>query len=179
MSRVKASIARQQSNQPRKLEDLGSSPSWGISSILADDAPTIFIFNIYLPHSINIYIYIYIYNFPEFDLAACFGVGQTTVSRIFRVLYMSHSFRDVSIWPSQAYKCSKAPLATAFKEQYPTTRVIINATEFDFPVAKPSNPTGQSASWSSYNNRNTLKLLNGCTPNSALTFVSKVMVAVF
>ena len=121
------------------------------------------------------------HNFPESDLAACFGVGQTTVSRILRarVLCMSHSFRDVSIWLSQAYKCSKAPMATAFKEQYPTTRVIINATEFDFPIAKPSNPTVQSATWSSYKNRNTLKLLNRCTPNSALSFVLKVMVAVF
>ena len=118
-------------------------------------------------------------NFLESDLAACFSVGQTTVSRIFRawVLCMSHSFRDVSIWPSQAYKCSKAP--TAFEEQYPTTQVIINATEFDFPIAKPSNPTVQSTTCSSYKNRNTLKLLNRCTPNSALSFVSKVMVAVF
>ena len=90
---------------------------------------------------------------------------------------MSQSFRDVSIWPRQAYKWSKA--LTAYKEQCPTTWVIINATEFDFPMAKLSNPTVQSATWSSYKNRNTFKLLIGCTPNSALSFVSKVMVAVF
>ena len=48
MSRTEASIAQRQSNQPRKLEDLASSPSWGIFSILADDAPSIFQYSIFL-----------------------------------------------------------------------------------------------------------------------------------
>ena len=32
----------------------------------------------------------------------------------------------------------------------------------------------QSATWSSYKNRNTLKILVGCTPNGALSFLSDV-----
>ena len=71
-----ASIAQRQSNQPRKLEDLGSIPGWGIFSILADDAPTIFYIRLMIAeysvklkvtvwtetglHSL-VWIYIYIY----------------------------------------------------------------------------------------------------------------------
>ena len=39
-------------------------------------------------------------------------------------------------------------------EKYPTTRVIIDAT--GFAIAKPADPNVQSATWSSYKNRNTL-----------------------
>ena len=55
------------SNQPRKLEDLGSSLGWGIFSILADDAPTIFSIYFFLI-SFNIYIYFF---FGENTLGEC------------------------------------------------------------------------------------------------------------
>ena len=53
-----------------------------------------------------------------------------------------------------------------------STRVMIDATEF--PFEKPANPDVHSATWSNYKNRNTLKLLVGCTPNGVLSFVSSL-----
>ena len=68
---------------------------------------------------------------------------------------------------SSAYVRSCLP--ESFRE-FKSTRVVIDATEF--PVEKPSNPDVQRATWSNYKNRNTLKLLVGCSPNGVLTFVS-------
>ena len=112
------------------------------------------------------------HDFPESDLAARFMISQASVSRIFRawVLCLSHTFRDCDIWPSQEYV--RACLPAVFQEKWHSTRIIIDATEF--PIAKPSNPDMQSATWSSYKNRNTLKVLVGCTPNGVLSFVSDV-----
>ena len=53
-----------------------------------------------------------------------------------------------------------------------STRVIIDAMEF--PIKKLANLDVQSATWSNYKNRNTLKLLVGCTPNGVLSFVSSL-----
>ena len=66
-----------------------------------------------------------------------------------------------------------------FKEKFeiPSTRVVIDATEF--PLEKPSNPDGQAATWSNYKNCNTLKLLVGVSPNGAVTFLSPSTVVAF
>ena len=53
-----------------------------------------------------------------------------------------------------------------------STRVIVDVTEF--PCEKPANPDKQAATWLSYKNRNTLKVLVGCSPIGALTFLSDV-----
>ena len=57
-----------------------------------------------------------------------------------------------------------------FKDKYPSTHVIIDATEF--PIEKPANPDTQAAAWSNYRNRNTLKLPVGVTPNGIISFLS-------
>ena len=112
------------------------------------------------------------HDFPESDLAARFQVSQPTISRIFRtwVLCLSFSFQEIDIWPSKEHLSKFMP--DAFKVAYPSTRVIIDATEF--PIEKPSNPDVQATTWSSYKNRNTLKVLVGCSPNGALTYLSDV-----
>ena len=56
-----------------------------------------------------------------------------------------------------------------FKDKYPSTHVIIDATEF--PIEKPANPDTQAAAWSNYRNRNTLKLPVGVTPNGVISFL--------
>ena len=111
------------------------------------------------------------HDFPEADLASHFLISQSSVSQIFRtwVLCISRSFKEVNIWPMKEFVRSCLP--EVFLEKYPTTH-IIDATEF--AIAKPANPDVQSATWSSYKNRNTLKILVGCTPNGALSFLSDV-----
>eukprot|EP00117_Sycon_ciliatum_P042301 scpid100916/ scgid30793/ len=57
-------------------------------------------------------------------------------------------------------------------EKFPTTHIIIDATEF--PLEKPENPDVQAATWSNYKNRNTLNLLVGVSPNGVITFLSSI-----
>ena len=57
-----------------------------------------------------------------------------------------------------------------FKERFPSTRVILDTTEF--PLEKPSNADVQAATWSNYKNRNTLKLLVSVSPNGVIAFLS-------
>lgn len=58
-----------------------------------------------------------------------------------------------------------------FKDHNNKTRVIIDATEI--PIARPSNPISQRATYSSYKNTNTIKFLVGSTPGGLLSYVSR------
>lgn len=112
------------------------------------------------------------HNFPESDLGNRFGISQSSVSRIFTtwVLCLYHSFREVNIWPSRRLVNMFMP--ESFAKKYPSTRVVIDATEF--AIEKPANPDVQAATWSSYKNMNTLKLLVGVTPNGVISFLSRL-----
>ena len=59
-----------------------------------------------------------------------------------------------------------------FKELYPTTRVIIDATEIY--VEAPALPELQQMTFSSYKNNNTYKGLIGISPGGVITFISKL-----
>ena len=68
---------------------------------------------------------------------------------------MYHQWKEISIWPPQELVRYFAP--SGFKSTYLNTRVIIDGTEC--PVKKPSNPKSQQATFSTYKNRNTIKVL--------------------
>ena len=110
------------------------------------------------------------HDFPESDLGNRFAVSQSTVSRIFStwILCLFYTFKEVSIWPSRQLVDLHMP--DAFKRKYPTTRVVIDATEFK--IEKPANPDVQAKTWSSYKNCNTFKLLVGVTPGGVISFLS-------
>ena len=57
-----------------------------------------------------------------------------------------------------------------FAKKYPSTRVVIDATEFR--TEKPANPDVQAATWSNYKYTNTFKPLVGVSPNGVITFLS-------
>ena len=57
-----------------------------------------------------------------------------------------------------------------FAKKYPSTRVVIDATEFR--IEKPANPDAQAATCSNYKNTNKFKLLVGVSPNGVITFRS-------
>ena len=59
-----------------------------------------------------------------------------------------------------------------FKDQYPSTRVIIDATEIF--IEQPHLPEIQKMTFSSYKNHNTYKALIGISPSGAITFISKL-----
>ena len=112
------------------------------------------------------------HDFPESDLAARFGISQPTVSPIFsawiRCIY--HAFREIDIWPSRSLVDAFMP--DSFRQKYPSTRGIIDATEFH--IEKPANPDVQASTWSNYKSTNTLKLLVGVTPNGVISFLSNL-----
>ena len=79
-------------------------------------------------------------------------------------------FKEISLWPS----CDLVNLymPKSFKDLYPTTRVIIDATEIF--VETPALPEFQQMTFSTYKNHNTYKVLVGISPGGAITFVSRL-----
>ena len=108
----------------------------------------------------------------EKDLADRFNVSISTVSRICRtwITFLYMRFKELPLWPSRDLVQTYMP--RSFKDLYPSTRVIIDATEIF--VETPSLPELQQMTFSSYKNHNTFKALVGIFPGGAVTFISKL-----
>ncbi len=108
----------------------------------------------------------------EKDLAYRFKISQSTVSRIIvtwiNFLYLK--FKEIPLWPPKELVACNMP--KQFKKLYPTTRVIIDATEIF--IEQPRLPEIQQMTFSKYKNHNTFKALIGISPSGAVTFVSKL-----
>ena len=113
-------------------------------------------------------------NLRERDLAYRFGVSTAFVSKIFVtwVCFMYHQLREIDWTPSMEQVASTLP--SAFQGKYSRTYSIIDATEFFLET--PSDLFMQSSTWSNYKHKNTAKALIGCTPNGAVSFVSRLYV---
>ena len=81
---------------------------------------------------------------------------------------MYYQLKELDIWPSRS--AVDAHMPKDFRKHFPHTRILIDGTEI--PIQKPSNILDQSATWSSYKNRNTLKCLIGISPRGVVTYVS-------
>ena len=106
------------------------------------------------------------------ELGFFFGLSQKQVSNIFItwINFMYCQWSEINWWPSQELVRYYAP--SDFKAKFPKTRLIVDGTEF--PLQKPTQPIAQQATFSTYKNRNTLKVLVGCTPGGLVSFVSDV-----
>ena len=104
------------------------------------------------------------------DLADRFYVSSSTISRIFTtwINLMYVKFKELPMWMSRSKVDKWMP--SCFKKWYPSTRVIIDATEFF--IQKPSSLARQSATWSSYKNHNTFKVLVGISPDGTMVYIS-------
>ena len=106
----------------------------------------------------------------EQDIAFRFQVSQSTVSRItctwINFLYLK--LKELPLWSSKEVIQMNMP--REFKEKYPSTRVIIDATEIY--IEQPKLPELQQMTFSNYKNDNTYKALVGISPDGAVTFVS-------
>ena len=111
-------------------------------------------------------------NKDDLELSLFFGIHQATVGRIFHtwINFMYYQWKELKIWSSRQLIDDFMP--SDFQAKYPSTRVIIDGTEI--PIQKPSSPEDQSATWSSYKNRNTLKVMVGISPRGDVTHVSEV-----
>ena len=105
----------------------------------------------------------------ELDLAVRFDLSQPSVSRItmtwINLLY--HSLKSLERYPP--WHIVRKYMPQVFKE-YPNTRLIIDATEFG--IERPSSLVSQAGTFSSYKNKNTIKVLIGIIPSGAIVFVS-------
>ena len=108
----------------------------------------------------------------EMDLAVRFNVSVSCISNIIiswaNFLYLR--LGSLNIWPSKETICRTMPLS--FKDQFPNTRVIIDATEIKVEI--PSSLVLQSQTYSNYKSSNTLKGLVGISPSGHITFVSQL-----
>ena len=105
-----------------------------------------------------------------FPLAKMCGVSVFTAQNIFItwVNFCSRQWSEIEMWPEKdlvLYYCPQD-----FKAKFPSTRVILDGTEI--PVKKPSDPLAQRATFSTYKNRNTVKVITGCTPGGHISYVS-------
>ena len=106
------------------------------------------------------------------QLADMFGVSSSTVSRIFNTwvnLLAQELPAYLFCWPTKEQ--IKQTLPQIFKS-FPKTRAIIDCTEFY--IQRPSMPSSQRKTWSSYKQHNTYKLLVACTPNGYISFESNL-----
>ena len=106
----------------------------------------------------------------DFELSVMFDLKEKEVSKIFMcwVNFLYFQLSEIEFWPSRQVVSETMPMQ--FKRLFPSTRVIIDATEI--PIQKPSHIGHQSASFSTYKNTDTLKTLIGCTPRGLVSFVS-------
>ncbi len=106
------------------------------------------------------------------DMAVRFQVSTSTVSRYFItwVCFLYHELREVPLFPSKQQVAGTLP--HAFRERYPTTVAIIDASEIF--IETPSDLMLQSTAWSNYKHHNTFKFLVACTPNGATCFISSL-----
>lgn len=106
----------------------------------------------------------------NFEISRMFKINKGTVTNIFVtwVNFMALQWEEQNWWPCRDTVRYFAP--SDFYAKYPTTRVIIDGTEC--PVQKPQQPLAQQATYSTYKNRNTVKVLVGCTPGGLVSYVS-------
>ena len=106
----------------------------------------------------------------EQDLAYRFQISQASVCRICStwINFCFFKFKELPIWPTRTIIDSHMPCI--FKDLYPSTRCIIDATEIF--IQKPQNPSAQQLTFSNYKNHNTYKALIAISPSGAISFVS-------
>ena len=106
----------------------------------------------------------------NFEISLMFDLAESDVYSIFCtwVRFMSLQWREIPLWVSQDMVSYYSP--SGFREECPTTRIIVDGTEC--PIKKPNLPTAQQATFSTYKNRNTIKVLVGVSPGGLCSFVS-------
>ncbi|XP_050415275.1 uncharacterized protein LOC126829417 [Patella vulgata] len=106
----------------------------------------------------------------NFELSRLFDISETSVTNIWVtwVNFMSRQWKEVCSWPKRDLVNYFCP--SDFKLKFPSTRIIVDGTEC--PIKKPRPPIAQQSTYSTYKNRNTVKVLVGCTPGGYISYVS-------
>jgi hypothetical protein len=106
----------------------------------------------------------------DMELSVLFRVSRVTAGRIFQTWlnFMFYQFQDLDLFIPR--EIIDAYMPKDFKRKFPSTRVILDATEVR--IQKPEHPPDQSATWSTYKHANTLKTMIGVSPRGLVTYVS-------
>jgi len=99
----------------------------------------------------------------DVELSVLFNITTNKLVSIIFVTWVNFMFcqlNEINFWPTKTVTQETMP--SSFRRLFPTTWVIIDATEI--PIQKPSDVAAQSAAFSTYKNTNTLKVLIGCSP---------------
>ena len=106
------------------------------------------------------------------DIAARFGLSLQSAGIVFNTWLdcMFFKFSQLSIWPHRDVIIHNMP--EAYKEDFPTSLIIIDGTEVKTHVPKAMQL--QSQLYSNYKSSTTLKCLIGCDPRGNLMFVSEL-----
>lgn len=113
-------------------------------------------------------------NLRNKDIAYRFGISESLVSRYLTtwICFLYQQLKEINWMPDVNQVVATLP--TSFRDRYHTTYAIIDATEIFLET--PSDLHLQSSTWSSYKSHNTGKILVGCTPNGAISYVSPLFV---
>ena len=108
-------------------------------------------------------------NLTDQDLAYCFGVNQSTISRNFRkwIDIMDTRLEPTIRWPSQEEVKKTMPME--FRKYFKQCICIIDC--FEVFCERPSDLMARAQTFSNYK---TIKFLIGITPQGVISFVSKV-----
>ena len=105
-------------------------------------------------------------------LADMFSVSPSTISRICNTwtTFLAKELPSYLLrWPAKEQIRQNLPKSFKY---FPKTRAIIDCTEFY--VQRPSLPSSQRKTWSSYKQHNTFKALVACTPRGYISFLSNL-----
>lgn len=108
----------------------------------------------------------------ERDLSHRFGISIGIVSNVTRKWMkliqsqLGHLIRMPNRETTQYYS------PPSFKQLFPNVVIVIDCTELE--MEKPSALNNQSACYSSYKSRTTMKVLVGITPSGVLSFISEL-----
>ena len=102
------------------------------------------------------------FHYPTAELGRKFCLSEFTVGNVVYtwIKFCAHPWRNVNFWPGKEPVDLFCP--RDFQLKYKGTRTIVDGT--GITIQKPKNPTARRASFSTYKNRNTIKVLVGATP---------------
>jgi len=108
---------------------------------------------------------------PNFELSRMFRISENSVANVFITWlnFMAVQWRELNLFASRDLTTLFMP--DDFRHKFPSTRLIIDGMEC--PIKKPQNPLSQQVTFSSYKNRNTIKVVVGSTPGGLISYISE------
>jgi len=105
----------------------------------------------------------------NFELSRLFGISEFSVGNIFVtwVNFLDKQWHELDIWPNGDLVRYFMP--SDFGRKFPSTRVILDGMEC--PIKKPACPLAQQTTFSTYKNRNTLKVVVGSSPGGVISHI--------